>query len=235
MNQGTPFASRARRPESVSEIVVHESVTRSRATTEAVLRKRGLGVHYLVDEVGEVWDYCGGQDPRTLRYSHAGSHNGSSIGIEVVNPYEPRHMRAGGPWTRSIEAPWAHGGQYVLPTPAQAGALVELLCDLTARITGQGVPAQSLLTTPPITRHWVGLYSSAHGERMVMGLLPHGAGDKRCPGIWAHHYAAHADGAWPVLYCYLRIELGLPVEAAYQRAVELATGCGHAGPVVGAS
>ena len=40
--------------------------------------------------------------------AHAGGHNGPSIGVEVVNPYYPTHLRDGLPWSRVIDAPWAH-------------------------------------------------------------------------------------------------------------------------------
>ena len=51
---------------------------------------------------------------------HASQHNGPSFGVEVVNPYYPSYLKPGLPWDRVIKAPWAHKGEYVLPTPAQA-------------------------------------------------------------------------------------------------------------------
>ena len=50
-------------------------------------------------------------------------------------------------------------------------------------------------------------------------------GAEQChPGVYAHHYFGHADGAWPVLYAWLRLEAGLAPCAAYETAVARATG-----------
>ena len=102
------------RTRKVDEIIVHESVTRSAATTLAVLRKRRLGIHLIIDAAGLVTQHG---DLYRDRMSHAGPHNARSIGIEVVNPYYPKYLRPGLPWRETIAAPWAHKNRYVLPTP----------------------------------------------------------------------------------------------------------------------
>ena len=56
--------------------------------------------------------------------------------------------------------------------------------------------------------------------------------DQLTPGIYAHHYFAHADGAWLVLYTWLRAEGGMEPEDAYQAAVRAAKGAKSAGVVV---
>jgi hypothetical protein len=53
---------------------------------------------------------------------------------------------------------------------------------------------------------------------------PVGAAKTVSPGIYAHHYFGHADGAWLVLYAWLRLEAGLSKEDARTEAVRLATG-----------
>ena len=58
--------------------------------------------------------------------------------------------------------------------------------------------------------------------RVRMGRVD--GGDQRRPGVYAHHYFGHADGAWLVLYAWLRLEIGLPPCAAYEEAVRRATG-----------
>lgn len=199
------FTGRSRRGRPVTEIVVHESVTRSVASTVSVLKRRGLGVHLIVGPDGSVTQHG---DLADGRLAHAGGHNGPSIGIEFVNPYYPAYVKPGLPWTRVIPAPWAHQGQYVLPTPEQAEACALLVGWLTSPVAeGLAIP-----------RTWAGLM----GTHMAMGRVPSGA--DRQPGIWAHHYSAHADGAWPVLYAWLRLEGGLDPKAAYEEAVRRATG-----------
>lgn len=195
-------AGRAGRP--VNEIVVHESVTRSAADTVSVLRRRGLGVHLIIAPDGLVTQHG---DLADDRLAHAGGHNGPSVGVEVVNPYYGHHLRKGMPWSRVIDAPWAHHDRYVVPTPEQAEATAQLIGWLTS-------PAAGLA----ILRTWLGLSRA----RLAMG--PVTGTDVRRPGIYAHHYFNHADGAWPVLYAWLRLAAGLAPEAAYDEAVRRATG-----------
>ena len=60
--------------------------------------------------------------------------------------------------------------------------------------------------------------------KITMGRTPDG--DTRQPGVYAHHYFGHADGAWLILYAWLRLEARLPACAAYEEAVKRATGAG---------
>ena len=142
------------------------------------------------------------------RLAHAGGHNGPSVGIEVTTPYYESYLRAGLPWSRVIDAPWAHRDRYVVPTPEQAEAMARLIGWLTS-------PDAKGLSIP---RTWTGL----DGTRLAMGRIADG--DQRRPGVWAHHLFHHADGSWPVLYAWLRLEAGLAPCAAYEEAVRLATG-----------
>ena len=199
------FAGRARAGSAVTEVVVHESVTRSAADTVSVLKRRGLGVHLIVAPDGRVTQHG---DLAEDRLAHAGGHNGPSVGVEVVNPYYPTHLRDGLPWSRVIDAPWAHRDRYVIPTPEQAEATARLIGWLTS-------PAAEGLSIP---RTWRGL----DGARFAMGRVADG--DQRRPGVWAHHYFHHADGAWMVLYAWLRLEAGLAACTAYEEAARRATG-----------
>ena len=199
------FSGRDRTGRTVDEIVVHESVTTSAKSTIAVLKRRGLGVHLVVAPDGRVTQHG---DLAHDRLAHAGGHNGPSVGVEVVTPYYGDRLRKGQPWSRVIDAPWSHRDRYVVPTPEQAEA--------TARLVGW-------LTSPDavglsIQRNWIGL----DGTRLAMGRIADG--DTRRPGIWAHHRFHHADGSWPVLYAWLRLEAGLAPCAAYEEAIQLATG-----------
>lgn len=205
--QGAPFAGRARRAADVTQVVIHESVTRTVTSTEAVLRKRNLSVHLMVGPSGEVQQHG---DLARLRLVHSGSQNGPSVAIDVVNPYYPglRDRIGLSTWKRVLKAAWAHKGRYLVPTPAQAEATAQLIGWLTSPASTLGVP-----------RVWPGVLNG----RLRMGPLP--AADPRAPGIWAHHYTAHADGAWPVLYAWLRLEARMDADVAYEQACQLAEQC----------
>ncbi len=203
------FAAQGRRRR-VTELVVHETVTRSVASTIAVLRQRGLSVHLILGPDGELTQH--GDFADVLWHAGPG-HNAQSVGVEVVNPTLARYARA--PWTRTIAAPWAAEGSYVLPTPAQAEAVTELIDWVTSE------PA------PPVEvpYRWPGLVTG----QVQLGRVPAAAGP--CPGILAHHYFGHADGAWLVLYAWLRLEGGLDAPTAFEEAARRATGVAAAADV----
>jgi len=198
------FVGQTRAGRAVTEVVVHESVTRSAADTVSVLKRRKLGVHLIVAPDGGITQHG---DLALDRLAHAGGHNGPSVGVEVVSPYYPQYLRDDLPWSRVIDAPWAHRCRYVLPTPEQAEATARLVGWLTSSAAGLSIP-----------RTWRGL----EGTRLAMGRVSDG--DQRRPGVWAHHYFHHADGAWLVLYAWLRLEAGLTSCTAYEEAARRATG-----------
>ena len=199
------FTGRDRSGRAVTEVIVHESVTRSAADTVAVLERRRLGVHLVVAADGRVTQHG---DLAHDRLAHAGGHNGPSVGIEVTNPYYPKYLRDGLPWSRVIDARWAHRGRYVLPTPEQAEATSRLVGWLTS-------PAAEGLSIP---RTWIGL----DGAQLAMGRVE--GADHRRPGVYAHHAFGHADGSWLVLYAWLRLDAGIGPCAAYEEAAGRAEG-----------
>lgn len=194
------FSGDRRQPSRVSEIVIHESVTSSVQSTERVLLNRGLGVHLIVSPEGRVTQHA---DLGTARLCHAGGHNGCSVAIEVVNPYYGS-KGASLPWTRVIDAAWADKGKYIVPTIEQCLAVSNLI--------------QTITTTGMVPRHWVGWKNNT----LAMSKLPADR-QSRTPGIWAHTYFAHADGAFLILYTILHLEHGLSSGAAYERAIQLAS------------
>jgi N-acetylmuramoyl-L-alanine amidase len=196
------FRGNDRRGRPVTEFVIHETVTRSVAETVAVLKRRGLSVHLILGSDGGITQH--GDLAHDVLW-HASQHNPPSVGVEVVNPYYPKYLRPGLPWSQSIPAGWAHEGRYLLPTPPQAEAVARLTGWLTS-------PAAQGLS---ISRTWVGL----SGRRLAMGRAP--GADRPRPGIYAHTYFGHADGPWLVLYAWLRIEGGRPPQEAYQEAIRL--------------
>jgi len=199
------FPAKSRRSD-VTELIIHETVTRSVADTVSVLQNRGLSVQLILGPDGVFTQH--GDLASDLMWHAGATHNPPSFGVEVVTPYYPKLLKAGMPWTRTIDAPWAHEGRYVLPTPAQAESIAQLVRWTTdQRPPGLNVP-----------RRWVGLRAG----RMWLG--PFAEASKASPGIYAHHYFGHADGAWLVLYAWLRLEAGLDPAAAYEEAAKRATG-----------
>jgi hypothetical protein len=136
------------------ELVIHETVTRSVDSTIAVLKKRGLSVHLVMGPDGALTQHG---DLATDVLWHASQHNGASFGVEVVNPYYPSYLKPGLPWSRVIKAPWAHKGEYVLPTPAQAEAVATLVRWTTS------APAPGIA----VPRAWPGLRDG----RFALGLV----------------------------------------------------------------
>ncbi len=188
-----------------TELVVHETVTTSVASTVDVLQHRGLSVHLILGPDGGFTQHG---DLASEVLWHAGPvHNGPSFGVEVVNPYYPKLLKKGMPWGRTIKAPWAHEGRYVLPTPAQAESIAALVRWATS------APAKGV----EVPRSWPGLKAGA----FRLGALAEA--QKPLPGVLAHHYFGHADGAWLVLYAWLRLEAGLAPDVAFEEAVRRAT------------
>ena len=198
------FRCRDRTGKPVTELVIHETVTWSASQTVAVLKKRRLSVHLILDEHGRFWQHG---DLADDNLAHASQHNRASVGIEVVNPYYPSYLKPGMAWSTVIDAPWAHKKKYVLPTPAQAEAVARFVEWVTSPASGLAIP-----------RTWIGLA----GTKLAMAEVESAA--KLKPGVYAHHYFGHADGSLFVLYAWLRLEAGLAPEAAFAEAVRRGTG-----------
>ena len=198
------FRCRDRAGKPVTELVIHETVTRSAEETVSVLKKRRLSVHLILDEHGRFTQHG---DLANDNLAHASQHNVASVGIEVVNPYYPSYLKPGMPWSTVIDAPWAHKKKYVLPTPSQAEAVARFVEWVTSPASGLAIP-----------RTWIGLA----GTKLAMAEVESAA--KLKPGVYAHHYFGHADGSLLVLYAWLRLEAGLAREAAFAEAVRQGTG-----------
>jgi hypothetical protein len=214
--------TRRARTQPVDELVIHETQSGSVEKTVETLRAKGASVHLIVGPDGRVTQH----GDLLVRMGHAEPHNTRSVGIEVVNPYVASRLHP--PWTETIPARWSAGG-YVLPTPRQAEVVAQLIGWLTrTRAGGLAIP-----------RDWIG----EAGGHLAMSKVD-GAGAER-PGVYAHTYfcptrcgcrscredprrnpcrCKHADGAWLVLYAWLRLEGGLAPGDAYDRARELGRG-----------
>jgi hypothetical protein len=201
--QGAQFADLPTTTKAPTLLVIHETVTRSAETTFRVLKRRGLSVQLVGAPDGRLIQHA----DLGARAQHAGTaRNPISVGIEVVNPYYPRLAPSkGSPWTEAIDAPWAHEKRYLMPTREQAESCAAWIAFATA----PGSPVGA-------TREWPGL----SGGFMAMGRVK--APLRR--GIVAHCYFGHADGAWLVLYAWLRIVAGMDTATAYSEATRRATG-----------
>lgn len=191
--------SYSRRGATVDQIVIHESVTSSRASTLAVLRRRGLGVHYVVERDGTVTQHA----PVEEQCAHAGRLNRRSIAVEVVNRYYGQHAD---PADYVIDAVWAHRGRYIVPQLAQCEAVWELVEDLLGRcpaipssFPGVGDAGFRWGRLPWLTRTW---------------RVP--------PGIVAHHRTEHADGLFVEHYCWQRAHDRSPA-LSWRRTLEAAS------------
>jgi len=190
-------------------IVAHETVTRSVADTVKVLKTRengNLGIHLICGPDGSFTQHA---DLCNEIVWHAGSHNSVSIGIEVVNPYYPEYLKKGDPWNKIINAPWAHKKKYVVPTKEQAESFAQFVLWCTSGdVSGINVPR---------------IWPCINGNKFYMG--PVAACKNPTPGIYSHmNIGNHADGAWLVLYAWLRIEVGLSEYLAYEEAIRRAEG-----------
>jgi hypothetical protein len=192
----------------VTEIIVHETAGPARdvATTIRSLKRRKLGVHFVIGPEGEITQHA---DLVHDAVSHAGPHNKRAVGIEVFNPYYPKHLKSG-PWEKVIDARWAHGRKYVVPVVEQLEALYQLLTFLTQTKTERfDVP-------------WSIIGLDVAKKRLSMSRVPWTKWGKK-PGIYAHAAFAHADGAFPLLYCLIREARPLLGDrGAWTLAVELA-------------
>jgi hypothetical protein len=194
----------------VTEVIIHETVTRSWSDTVKVLKPKtasnpngqGLGVHFIVDADGIIYQHG---DLATDFLWHANEHNLKSVGIETVNPYYPKYVSKLSPWTDFIDAPWADGGKYCVPTASQAEAVCSLINWLTSENSNLN-----------IEQNWIGVSDN----RIAMGKIS----ATESSGIYAHHYFDHSDGCWLALYTWLRLKANLSVDDARMRAIKLATG-----------
>lgn len=185
----------------VTSFVIHESVTMSAAQTNRILDKKRENSAKKGRNGGKGWDYgihlnlcpdghitCHA-DLILHRLVHGNQMNDDSIGLEVVNPYNPAY--AASPFTETIKGPWwcwkpkNREKVYTLPTPAQMRAifpLVKFLCD--------NVPDLPLE------------FPTAHLNSRKRRIDDWDKGAKTGPGIVCHRdFASHADGRYLLEHC----------------------------------
>lgn len=158
---------------------IHESVTNKKSATVAVLRSKGLGVHLIFAPDGTISQHC---DLVREQVPHGNQLNGSSVGIEIINPYSPKY--ASSTFSRTIPKRWwtwtpkGAKEEYTLPTPAQEKAIKSFIPWMMKQV---GIP----LAAPTMDNT-----SKIDGWE-----------DKKkpAPGVVAHYdFSSHADGRYPL-------------------------------------
>jgi len=196
IDDGEKHFEQHRKRKRITHFVIHESVTMSAAQTNRVLDAKRRKSAKKGKAGGKGWDYgihlnlapdghisCHA-DIVQHRLVQASQLNGSSAGIEVVNPYNPKFGR--GPFTEVIPGPWwcwrpKNGKKvYTPPTPAQMRAMFPLcrfLCDTIPSLPFE-FPTEGLNARKGRIDGWR-------------------EGKKPGPGIVAHRdFDSHADGRY---------------------------------------
>ena len=196
IKKGSPLRS-GKRSKQLDQIILHESVTSSRAATERVLKKRRLSVHFMVDRDGTITQHA----PTKKATYHAGSgHNSRSIGVEMVSPYYGARAKQG---DTVVNARWAHKKRYILPSKEQAEGcfrLVDWLC---------------LECDIPFT------FPCVDNERGFKWGRSEEEADS--PGVMAHHRFHHADALFFEHYCASRKLSRMGADEAYEATLKAAT------------
>lgn len=169
------------RKKPLTHLVIHETAGISGSGCRRTLERKGYGIHLICWRNGKFTNHC---DLATETTIHANQLNGTSIGIEVVNPYYPRTARNAPYSYDAIPAQyWTHTikGEkgYVLPSVAQTESLkimVPWLC--------------KTLNIPYTFPTW---YLNRR-QRKIKNWRLRARPD---PGVVAHgDFSKHADGRW---------------------------------------
>lgn len=185
----------------VTAFVIHESVTMSAAQTNRILDSKRRKSAAKGNNGGKGWDYgihlnlcpdghvtCHA-DLIHHRLVHGNQMNDDSVGLEVVNPYNPAY--AASPFTETIKGPWwcwkpkNRERIYTLPTPAQMRAIFPLTKFLCEEIPDLPLefPTAELNSRKTRIEGWKD-------------------GAKTGPGIVCHRdFASHADGRYLLEHC----------------------------------
>lgn len=191
-----------KRKAALNQIVIHESITSTVNGTVKVLRKRGLGVHFMIGRGGQVTQHV----DINRATSHAKGNNYNSIGIEIVNPWYGKKANSKNKYkiikyTQGKHL-WATKTGYVVPTSAQMSKLYEVVKWCTSKTS---IPLQ-------IPGH-----INSDGFRWRRN----GKAWAGQPGIIAHNwgFGYHGDGKFPAHYLWLRIHKKKSHQEAYKLTV----------------
>jgi len=169
------------RKKALQHLVIHETAGISGSGCRRTLERKGYGIHLICWRNGKFTNHC---DLATETTIHANQLNGTSIGIEVVNPYYPNTARRAPYAVDAIPAQWwthryKKENGYVLPSVSQMESLktvVPWLC--------------KTLNIPYTYPTW---YLNRRQRKIKRWQLR----AKPDAGIVAHRdFSSHSDGRW---------------------------------------
>jgi N-acetyl-anhydromuramyl-L-alanine amidase AmpD len=169
--------------------ILHETAGRTARGCKETLKRRKLGIHFIVDRDGIISQHA---DPYIDRVPHAKQMSDYSIGVEFVNPYAPK-IAKGMPY-KTIPARWwtwiadKNDKSYVLPTDKQLKTLELLVPFICEQVN---IPYEFP------TAHLNGEKNNNKVKRIGwrMKRIP------QAPGVIAHQDTSnHADGRYLLEY-----------------------------------
>jgi len=202
----------------VRQIVIHETVS----DAWQGVRSAGLGVQFHLERDGTLIQH---NDALDMLW-HVKTFSPHAVGIAVVklvfdNDATPGPREAAPPGDR-IPIAWAgnHGSYYVVPPLGQMEALAQTVDTLRAHL---GIPDTWLQVMPHA--------DPAKAAGALQGrtfYLMRTAGHLYLPSAtttsWIAAHSAlrdHEDGAFPTLYCYLRLHKAMAPADSYQMARQI--------------
>jgi hypothetical protein len=206
----------------VRQIVIHETVS----STWHGVHDPALGVQFHLDRDGTLVQH---NDALDMLW-HVKTFSPRSVGIEVVNlvfdaDAQPNPGEAE-PGDR-IPVAWSggHGSHYVVPPPAQMEALALTVDALRRELA---IPDNWI----QVMRHPDPAKAAAMPDRwfFLVGTNGHLYFKNMVNEPWVGSHSAlrdHADGAFPTLYCYLRLHKAMTAENAYAMARQVAEDAGN--------
>jgi len=199
--KGAKFRDYKRRG-GLDQIVLHESLSSGRKSTERILTKRNLGVHFIIDRHGGITQHV----PIERACSHAKGNNHRSVGIEIENPFFGKKLSKTSAKSEVIPVQWlwrtkSRGG-YLTNTSAQLNSLYKVISWVCKK-------APTIKKTVPGQKGSSFYWGSAGGKFSSMsGIIPHN---------WGKH--PHGDGLMAAHYMFLRLNKGMSHSAAYKRTI----------------
>ena len=112
-NEGTYYDYTGRPKRTIRYFVNHWDVCLSSHSCAKVLNKRGISVHFMIDNDGTIYQSVDMQHGAW----HAGSSraNRASVGVEITNAYYPKYqdtyIKRGHGERPMVEGAWVHGSQ----------------------------------------------------------------------------------------------------------------------------
>jgi hypothetical protein len=173
-------------PGGVTCLGLHHSVTRTVAGMMRALKGRSLSTNYSIDPLGTIREHA----PPELMTAHAGAWNRCMVGIDIINPCEPRLWRKDEAWAAPVPTGGNWGARYgvlmrrsVIPdTPAALDSWRWLAGHLCARF-GLGEYGPGSAPPPGVRLSSSELNPRAAAQRWA--VLPHGAIDRNRWDGWA--------------------------------------------------